>query len=159
MIRNLKIIFAGIFALWGILGGLMNLGEYQMGYGAVESVISMAHMDPEMRPVWATENAVVVQMGFARIGGLKLLGGAVLAIGARQMWQARKSSADAFNAAKAKAVVGLGVLLIMLIGGFNVFAANIFAIWSGPVANAFDISWAFAGEIGLVMLFMHMHDD
>jgi len=159
MIRNLKIIFASIFALWGILGGLMNLAGYQMGYGAVEAVVSMAHMDPELRPAWATENAVIVHLGFALIWGLKLLGGVFLAIGARQMWQARTLSADHFNAAKEKAVVGLGVLLIMLIGGFNLFAANIFAIWAGPIANAFDISWAFAGEIGLVMLFMHMHDD
>ena len=144
MIRNLKIIFAAIFALWGITGGLMNLMHYSEGYGAVEAVVSMAHMDPASQPFWATDNAAVVHLGYALIWGLKLLGGFLLANGAHQMWQAKS---------------GLGVLLIMLIGGFNLFATNIFAMWSGPIASSFDLSWAFAGEIGLVMLFMHMHDD
>lgn len=159
MVRNLKIIFAVIFAVWGLFGGSMNLAGYGGGLSSVESVTSMSHKDPEARAPWTTSNPIVIHLAFALIWGAKLLGGILCAIGARNMWRTRNGSAGEFNAAKGHAVAGLGVYLIMLIGGFNLFGAVIYGLWAGPAAVAFDLSWVFAGEIGLIMIFMNMRDD
>ena len=158
MVRYLKIVFALIFTFWGILGAIENLQGYKGGVDYVESVISQSHKEADSRTIWATDNPLIAHLGFGLIWGGKLLGGFLCAIGSVAMWRQRKAEASDFNKAKQYAVAGLAVILIMLIGGFNLVAANMYGMWAGPAAVAFDLSWIFAGEAGLIMIFINMPD-
>jgi len=68
MIRYTKILLALAVALWGLLGGLGNLANYQEGLNAVSSVLSMETLPEGMLADGPkTPNPLLVNLGFAFI--------------------------------------------------------------------------------------------
>jgi len=157
MVRLSKIFLVASVALWALWGGLGNLMDYQSGFGAVKQISSMAAV--ENPPPWATNNDAIVHLGYSFIWVLKFIGGAMCLVGALRLWRARNASPKDFLAAKSWAIGGMTVLFFMLFIGFNLIATNVFMAFKTPLIVALDLSWVFAGEIGIVMLFTHMKEE
>lgn len=159
MIRNLKIALAVLVALWGFFGGIGNLTEISKGYGEVAATLSMEGTTDGAGQWRAISHPIVIWIGFAFIFLSKLAAGALCAYGSWQMWQARGAAASMFNAAKKPAVLGCGVALIMLIGGFIVVADTWFSLWQSDLGNrSLPIAFRYAACIGIIMLFLNQED-
>lgn len=159
MTRNIKILLALAVALWGILGGLGNLATYEQGMSMVEAVVSMKTIAAEALPDGPVEPApMLVTLGFAFIWLLKLLGGLLCLIGAVRMWSNRKASAELFADAKRWAIAGCGVLFFMLFFGFSLVAVGPFKLYLSPMISTVELAALFAGQIGLVMIFLNQQD-
>jgi len=160
MIRRLKVVLALVVGLWGVLGGLGNLGGYEEGSRAVEAVLSMETLggDATGSPL-ATRHPVAIALGFAWIWVLKLVGGSLCLVGAARMWRARDSDAGRFAHAKRWAILGCGVLFVMLFFGFSLVAVGPYGLYRSELVSAVELAWAFAGQVGIVMLFLNQRDD
>ena len=156
MIRYTKILLALAVAFWGLFGGLGNLLNYQEGLQAVYSVLSMETL-PEsvLSDGPRTPGPLLVFLGFAFIWGLKLAGGAMCLVGVIRMWVNRKAEPADFAYAKRWAIAGCGILFFMLFFGFNLVAVGQFKLYLSPLISAVELAALFAGQIGLVMIFLH----
>ena len=160
MIRNIKILLALAVALWGIMGGLGNLASYEHGAATVETVMSMKTLPPEVLPDGPGEPApLLVALGFAFIWVLKLVGGALCLVGTFRMWIARKAESEIFSDAKRWAIAGCGVILFMLFFGFSLVAVGPFKLYLSPMISSVELAALFAGQIGLVMVFLNQRDN
>jgi predicted small integral membrane protein len=157
-VRYGKILLMLAVAFYGAMG-IFNFIGWERGMEMVTAITSMSQL-PENRVMpWATENTVIAFLGLLFIGGSKLAGGILCAIGAWKMWSARNASAEEFNESKTHAVLGCVVLLILFFGGFMYLAAN---FWGGyqtqlGVASA---GWAFqlGTSVALVLVFLNQPD-
>ena len=160
MIRDIKIILALAVALWGLLGAMGNLTNYQEGSKSVSMVLSMETLPEHAIPEGPREPArLMVILGFAFIWGLKLLGGALCLVGVVRMRQNRKAATEEFAKAKRWAIYGCGVLFFMLFFGFNLVAIGPFKLYLSPLVSAVELAALFAAQIGIVMLFLHQPED
>lgn len=158
MIRTVKIFLALTVGLWGLLGGIGNLQDYEGGLRSVASVMSMETLPPEMVSGLATRNPTLVALGFAFIWGLKLLGGVLCGLGAVTMFRARRADADTFQAAKRWAIAGCAVLFFMLFFGFNFVAVGPYKLYASDLASAVHLAALFAAQVGIVMVFLGLRD-
>ena len=160
MIRDIKILLALAVALWGLLGGLGNLVNYQHGMQSVEAVLSMETLPEDSIPNGPREpNQLLLILGFAFIWGLKLVGGALCLMGVVRMWLTRKAGNEQFVHAKRWAIYGCGLLFFMLFFGFSLVAVGPFKLYLSPMVSTVELAALFAAQIGLVMLFLHQQEN
>ena len=157
MVRQLKILFAGIVAFWGLIGVMGNLASLGVAYDYVEMVTSMSGIFEEGRaaPPWRTTNPIVVSAGVALIVLGKLGALVFCSIGVFRMIKARNAGQHVFAAAKSWAVVGCGVAVAMLFGGFAVIGETMYLMWVNPDGeHAAAGAWRYGGFIALIMIFI-----
>jgi len=160
MIRYTKILLALAVALWGLLGGMGNLMNYQDGAQSVTAVLSMEtipHADSANKNI--PPDSIMVTLGFMFIWGLKLVGGALCLVGFIQMWRTRRADACDFGEAKKWAIAGCGLLFFMLFFGFSLVAVGPFKLYLSPMISTVELAALFAGQIGIVMLFLHQQEQ
>ena len=76
------------------------------------------------------------------------------------MWRARNATATNFNEAKNLAMLGGGIAIAMLFGGFIVIGGEYFAMWQSDFGTgAQNHAFRLLGTIGIVLFFVHMSDD
>ena len=159
MLRYTKILLAITVALWGLLGAVGNLANYEEGMRAVESVLSMETLPETALPQnREPPSRAFVTLGFAFIWVLKVVGGALCLVGAIQMWRARKADASDFESAKRWAIAGCGVLIFMLFFGFSLVAIGPFKLYLSPLVSAVELAALFVAQIGMVMLFLNQRE-
>lgn len=159
VVRYIKILLSLAVALWGLLGGLGNLANYQEGKQSVQMVLSKETLPDSAAPERPSEpNQVLVAAGFAFIWMLKLLGGALCLVGAIRMWSSRTADTAGFEDAKQWAISGCGVLLFMLFFGFSLVAVGPFKLYLSPMVSAVELAALFAAQIGIVMLFLNQRE-
>jgi predicted small integral membrane protein len=161
MLRKMKVFLIGTVALWGLVGVLQNLLDLQGTLGAVKAATSMTTFEGGGDAWQATSNSVVVWAGALFIMLSKLTAAGLCMLGGWNMWQARLADAQTFNAAKQMALVGCGVAVVMLFGGFIVIAESWFELWRseamrGPVLES---AFRYGGMIGLIAIFVAQRDD
>jgi predicted small integral membrane protein len=151
--RLAKIVLVLAVAFYGAMG-IFNFMGWERGLEAVTTITSMSEQ-PATMP-WATDSAFVAFLGLVFIGGSKIVGGGLCAVGAWKMWSARYASAAEFNASKAYAVLGCAVLLVLFFGGFMYLAANFFGGFRTEFGRA-SAAWAFelGASVGLILLFLN----
>ena len=161
MVRIVKTGLISTVALWGFLGALGNILDWNQALGAVAAVTSMATFEGGTESWQATRNPVIVWLGALFIMLSKLTAGGMCALGAARMWQSRGGDVADFNAAKAIALAGCGIAVIMLFGGFLVIAESWFELWRSQDTMRLALSDAFryAGMIVLIAIFVAMTDD
>lgn len=108
---------------------------------------------------WASDNSLLVMLGFLFIAGGKLAGGVLCLVGAWQMWLARRASGEVFDGAKRFAVVGCAVLLVLFFGGFMYLANQFFMGWRTELGEA-SATGAFqlGTSVALILLFLNQPD-
>jgi predicted small integral membrane protein len=160
MIRFTKTFLTLAVALWGLLGGVGNLVNYDQGLQSVYSVVSMETLPEEAIPDGAkVPSPLVIQLGFAFIWVLKLAGGLLCLLGAARMWMARKSGQADFAAAKRWGILGCGVLFFMLFFGFSLVAIGPYKLFLSPLQSAVELAALFAAQIGILMIFLQQRES
>ena len=161
MIRTAKIALIVTVALWGFIGALGNILDWNQALGAVTAVTSMGSFEGGNERWQATTNPMVIWLGALFIMLSKVTTGVMCAVGAKKMWQARSGDAAGFNAAKAFGLTGCVVAVIMLFGGFLVIAESWFELWRSEsgIRMALDDAFRYAGMITLIAIFVAVTDN
>ena len=144
-------------ALWGLLGGIANLMAYQDGYSAVAFTFSMegAENAPGMWRV--VHNPLLIHIGFAFIWLSKFATGLLCSISVVQLWNARNTTAEAFNEAKTIGLVGICISMFMLFFGFVVISGSYFELWRDLETMGYEAhvyAFIYFGFIGILALFI-----
>lgn len=159
-IRYLKIILVLFVGLQALLYVAANTANWSAGVGAVGYVLSMEGHDiygthifpPVTHPALVTIAYLLILTGESLVGVLSLKG-------AWELWNARKASADVFNASKAFALLGTGMAMVVWFGGFIVIGGALFQMWQTEIgAGSFDNAFVFAATGGLIMLIVSRPD-
>lgn len=157
-VRIAKIVLVLAAAFLG-LTGIFNLLNYEMTMASVLAVTSMSGLPDGQTMPWASDNTVLVVLGFLFIAGGKLGGGILCLMGAWRMWTARGASAESFNAAKSFALVGCAVLLVLFFGGFMYLANQFFMAWRAEFGAASAMgAFQLGGSVALILLFVNQPD-
>ena len=161
MIRITKTGLIVTVALWGLIGSLGNILDWNQALGAVATVTSMATFEGGTESWQATTNPLIMWLGALFIMLSKLTSGVMCTVGAGRMWQSRGGDVADFKAAKAVALTGCAIAVIMLFGGFLVIAESWFELWrsQGPIRLALDDAFRYAGMIALIAIFVATTDD
>lgn len=156
MIRLIKILLIMAVALWGFVGALHNITDWQGTLGAVRAATSMSTFEGGAESWQATSMPLVVWLGALFIMLSKLAAGFLCGLGSLKMWQHRKGQISEFNVSKEMALTGCGVALFMLFTGFIVIAESWFGLWQSDVMRApvLDSAFRYAGLIALIALFV-----
>ena len=113
-------------AFFGLASAAMNLFELRTAYGYVERVTTMPSlMEAGIAPPWATASPAVIWLGVSLIVAGKLGALAFCGYGAYRMAIATPES---FAEAKRPALLGMGLFLLTLFGGFTIIGENVFYI-------------------------------
>jgi predicted small integral membrane protein len=159
MIRNLKIFLVFLVALWGLIGAAGNLSHLGFTYDAVEGVTTMPWFPEGAGPPWRTGNPAVVWLGVALIVSGKLAALALCGWGTFALWRARGGDAETFRRAKRWAILGCGLAVAMLFGGFTVLGETMFLMFRDPeIVHAGEGAWRYGGFIALIMIFVAQED-
>ncbi len=159
MFRQVKIALVFSVALWGLVGALHNVYDWDGTLGAVTAATSMSTFEGGAEKWQATSNTVVVWAGALFIFSAKLISCLFCAWGGSKMWQNRSDGA-AFKQAKQLALSGCGIAIMMLFLGFVVVAESWFELWRSEVMRGpvLDSAFRYAGMIGLVALLVATED-
>jgi len=161
MLRIVKIGLVITVALWGFIGALGNILDWNQALGAVAAVTSMASFEGGAESWQATTNPVIMWLGALFIMLSKLTTGVMCAVGASRMWQSRRGDVADFRAAKAISLTGCAIAVIMLFGGFLVIAESWFELWrsESTIRLALSDAFRYAGMITLIAIFIATTDD
>lgn len=141
-------------ALWGGVGAIHNLADWQGTLGAIEAATSMV-LIPEGADSWqATSNPLLIWAGALFVLLSKLATGILCTVGAVGMWRAKYSDNAEYDTAKNIALCGCSVAIIMLFGGFIVVAESWFELWRAEsmLAPVLQSAFRYGGMIGLIAL-------
>ncbi|MEP4890743.1 MAG: DUF2165 family protein [Aliiglaciecola sp.] len=160
MLRRAKSIMILTVAIWGFVGALHNLIDWDGTLAAVKMATSMITI-PDGSESWqATSNLIVVWIGALFILGAKLTTGVMCTIGSIRMWKAQGANSSVYNAAKQIALTGCAVAIIMLFGGFIIIAESWFELWRSEtmLAPVLGSAFRYAGMISLISIFVALKD-
>lgn len=160
MLIKVKAIMILTVAIWGYVGALHNLVDWNGTLGAVGAVTSMATISESANGWQATSSPIVIWVGALFIVLAKLVTAFLCTKGGVGMWQAKIVKNPTYHSAKNMALAGCGVAIIMLFGGFIVIAESWFELWRsesmiGPVLQS---AFRYAGMIALIALFVASKD-
>ena len=161
MLRMLKILLIVSVASWGLLGVFNNILDWDGTTGAVGATTSMATFEGGADDWRATSNPAIILAGALFIVFLKSASAILCLTGAWQMWRTRAGDAAAFAKAKTLALAGCAVAILMLFSGWIVIADTWFELWRSDVLReaALDSAFRYCGMIGLIALFVGIHDE
>lgn len=161
LLRIVKILLILSVALWGFLGLFHNLIDWGGSIGAVNATTSMATVEGGTGHWKATTNPAVIFAGAFFIGFFKLIVTLTCFGGAWRMWKSHGCDAATFATAKTLALTGCGVALFMLFTGWIVIADTWFELWRSDVLSdaALGSAFRYGGLIGVIALFVGMHDE
>lgn len=157
-VRIAKVFLVLAVAFLG-LTGIFNVMSPDTTLAMVATVTSMSGLPAGQAMPWASDNSMLVMLGFLFIAGGKLAGGVLCLVAGWQMWTARRASAEAFDAAKRFAVIGCSVLLVLFFGGFMYLANQFFMGWRTEIGEA-SATGAFqlGASVALILLFVSQPD-
>lgn len=158
MVRNAKIALVISVALQGFIGAMGNLLDWAQAKGAVSLVTSMSDFEGGSSDWRATTSPAVAWLGVLYIMLSMVAVGILCGMGAYRMWQMRSVSANEFTSAKAHALVGCAVGIIMLYGGFMIIAESWFELWRslGPIRMGLLDAFRYAAMMALIAIFVAM---
>lgn len=155
MIRYLKSLLVVLVAVWGLIGLMGNLAKPEVAYEAVHSVTTMPAFEAGKAPPWATDNSVVIWLGVALIMAGKAAALLFCGWGAMAMLRTVRSDPVRFREAKRWAVLGCGLALASLFGGFIVIGEMFYLMFMDPGSeHAAAAAFRYGGFIALIMIFV-----
>lgn len=161
MLRTIKVLLVLAVGIWGLIGALGNLLNWNGVVAKVAETTAMSGWKTDLIGWREVSNPVLVHLGAAMIPAAKLTFGLLCLMGAWRMWRARSAGGIAFEQAKSLALAGCGVALLMLFVGWIVIADTWFEAWrsGGPMQGALGTAFRYAGFAGLIALFVGARDD
>ena len=161
MIRTVKVGLIIVAALWGYVGALGNLLDWNQALGSVAAVTSMSTFDGGSDSWQAMTSPLLSWLGALFIVSGKLATGVLCTVGAKRMWQSRSSISADFVKAKQVALTGCAVGAIMLFGGFLVIGESWFELWraDGLIRFALIDAFRYGGMLILIAIFVSQPEE
>jgi len=156
MLRQTKIALVFAVALWGTVGALLNLLDWPGTLASVNMAISMSTIEGGEEAWQATSSMFVTWLGALFIVGAKILSAAFCWFGTHRMWSARAALTQHFSVAKQPALVGCGIAVFLLFGGFIVIAESFFELWRSELLRpiALESAFRYGAMISLIAIFV-----
>ena len=157
-LRLCKIMLLAGVALFFSLVAFGNITDYDSNWQFVQHVLSMDTTFANSTIRWrAVANPTLQTLGY----GLIILVQTVIAI---LLWIAVvrlliNVRSDKFGPAKAIAVLGLTLGLLLYLVGFIAIGGEWFAMWQSQIWNGEQKAFDFISMIGIVMLIMFVPDE
>jgi len=137
--RWIKIISVGSLGLMSMLIFLGNTTDYNSNYQFVEHVIKMDTVFPNSRLLYRSiQQPWVYHTAYIFLIALELIIALLCIHGSRQMFIKRREPAAVFFEAKHRAVMGLGLGILLWFTGFEVIGGEWFAMWQSNTWNGLD---------------------
>jgi predicted small integral membrane protein len=137
--RWIKIISVGSLGLMSMLIFLGNTTDYNSNYQFVEHVMKMDTVFPNSRLLYRSiQQPWVYHTAYIFLIALELIIALLCIHGSRQMFIKRREPAAVFFEAKHRAVMGLGLGILLWFTGFEVIGGEWFAMWQSNTWNGLD---------------------
>jgi len=137
-----------------------NLTDYGSNYGFVYHVLAMDTTFPGNAGMWRAIHSVPVYHAFyASIILWEAVACGLMFAGAWKLWQARGSSAAAFNRAKGLAVAGLTLNLLQWLVAFITVGGEWFLMWQSKSWNGQEAAARMFMIAGIILLFLNTRDE
>lgn len=164
--RDIKILFSAMAAVFLLLVGLTNVGDYATNLSFVREVTRMEGLFSGEVLRWRSIQASWAhQVLYVSIIVWELGCGSLAGIGAWRMWRSRRSVADAFRRAAAISTYAYGGAVLLWFGGFATIAGEWFLMWRGEAAGTQGTAFHLTAVFLLLLLFhtsgedMSSHED
>ena len=160
-IRLAKVVLVLSASLFCLLVGYNNVVDYGSNFMFVQHVLSMDTTFPDnaVRAGRAIADPSLHHLFYSVIIACELLLGLMLLAGAVMMLRAIGSPGPAFNRAKGLAVLGLAGGVAFWFVAFLVVGGEWFQMWQSSIWNGQEFAFRFVGSIGIIMIFVAMHDE
>jgi len=158
--RLAKALLTFSVGVFGLLVGIDNILDYGTNFVFAQHVLSMDTTFPESTLRWrAITSPWMHHAAYGMIIAVEIATGALAMAGAVRLFQARATSARAFNAAKDLAIAGLTAGFVLYFLGFLVIGGEWFQMWQSQTWNAQAAAFRCVACIGLVLIFVALADD
>ena len=137
--RWVKIITVGSLALMSFLIFIGNTTNYYANYYFVEHVMKMDTIFPNSELQYRSiHQPWIYHVGYVVIILLELAMAWFCIQGSREMFVKRREPAAVFYEAKRRAVIGLGIGILIWFTGFEVVGGEWFAMWQSSTWNGLE---------------------
>jgi predicted small integral membrane protein len=164
--RDIKILFSAMAAVFLLLVGLTNVGDYATNLSFVRQVTRMERLFSGDVLRWRSIQASWAHhVLYMCIIAWELGCGSLAGIGAWRMWCTRRSGADAFRRAAAISTYAYGGAVLLWFGGFATIAGEWFLMWRGEAAGTQGTAFHLTAVFLLLLLYhtsgdgMSSHED
>ncbi len=157
--RYAKMIMVAMLAAFAALAAFNNLSDYTSNFNFVQHVLSMDTTFPGNRAMSRAIHAPWLWHGaYWLIIATEALTAILLSAGVLMLWRARHRSGQQFNRAKACAVAGFTVGLLVWFFGFMVIGGEWFLMWQSEEWNGQNAAFKFYAAILGVLVFLNQSD-
>ncbi|TKT81427.1 DUF2165 domain-containing protein [Aquamicrobium sp. LC103] len=158
-LRLSKIIMCLCLAVFAFLVTFGNITDYGSNYAFVQHVLSMDTTFPGNALMYrAIANPAMWTAGYWLIIFGEGLTCIFFLVASFRLWQARKLSAAAFNAAKRFVVIAATLGFLVWFLGFMVIGGEWFAMWQSQTWNGQEAAFRFYMTILAVLIFVNQPD-
>ena len=165
--RLCKIALVAAAALFHALVVLNNaLFDYGSNLAFVRHVLTMDTLFSGESQTWRAwrgpvdgETWWLHHVAYAGIILWETVAGVLCAWGAGRLWLARRAAGAAFQAAKATAILGLTVSLLLWFGAFITVGGAWVLMWQSSVWNGQAAAFRMFACLGIVLLFLNQPDE
>ncbi|MEO7599350.1 MAG: DUF2165 domain-containing protein, partial [Opitutus sp.] len=134
--------------------------DYDSNFQFVRHVLNMSTTFPGNRGMWRAIDVPAVHHAFyATIILWEAVSGALIAMGAWQLWQTRTSPAAKWQQAKSLATAGLTLSLLQWFIAFISVGGEWFLMWQSKSWNGQDAAFRSFGLMALTLLFLNQPDS
>ncbi len=160
MNRYIKIALAAFASLFCLFYGLQNIANLGPAEWFVGTMTAMeGHEAYPNTFAFAVSSPVLVKIMLWIIILLELAAGLLAGKGAIDLFSSRNGSSEEFNEAKAYALLGTGLAVVIWFGIFGAFGGALFQMWQvEPGLNALRDASFFALLHGVVWLIIRADD-
>lgn len=151
LIRLCKTALVATIAFFFTLVAISNVTDYDTNWNFVRHVLAMDTIFPDSTLGWrAITGERLQRAAYAAIIATEAIAGLILWIGTVRMLATLRR--PAFVTAKATAVLGLTIGLLLYGGGFVVIGGEWFAMWQSKTWNGQASAFAFVAWISAVLI-------
>ena len=160
LFRVAKTISVSSIGLMFLLIVLNNTTDYYSNYHFVEHVLKMDTTFPDSTVHYRSiTSPVLFHAGYILIIAAELITAILCLGGGWRMFRNLKKDASSFHAAKALAVGGLAVGIIIFFLGFEVIGGEWFEMWQSSTMNGLNAAERIVSFLVLILILLHFKDE
>jgi predicted small integral membrane protein len=157
--RFSKVILVWAVAIFVSLVAFNNLADYGSNYAFVRHVLKMDTTFPWNQAMWRAIDSSLLHHAFYWVINLVEAAVAVLCwLGGFRLFRSRHD-ADAFNGAKAVAIIGLTLGIVLWFTGFIAVGGEWFLMWQSETWNGQEAAFRLVVILGVVLVYLVHPDD
>ena len=158
MNRYLQVLLVILVGAWAGIGVTANFMGNEVNFDVVAHVVGMKGV-VDVAPIGrAIESPILIWIAWSIIPLANIVTTALCGTAAYKMLRSLDNLSE-YAKAKELAILGCGVSLVMLFGGFVVAAELYFWYGTDEIgSSALDPAFRYIGSIGVIMLFLCLHD-